>query len=165
MSHLTELKMKESHFFCHLDLPKWGFLNLSQSTSHVRAFLGKSTISWCCSNNNIKCIWKKVKRVSLVVSLWPSWCPWDLAAILCVSACICWTLGPPFSRADQFPSPRLNFPTGSQRDLDLQLSLIAVEVKMPKLALKPGLSWEQSCSFVFPHAESWSHEFKMCTRN
>lgn len=81
-----------------------------------------------------------------------------------MSACICWTLGPPFSGADQFPSPRLNLPTGSQRDLDLQLSLIAVEVKMPKLALQLGFSWEQSCSFVFPRAESWSHEFKMCTR-
>lgn len=86
------------------------------------------------------------------------------AAILCVSPCICRTLGPPFSGADQFPSLRLNLLPGSQRDLDLQLSLIAVEVKMPKLALKPGLSWEQSCSFVFPRAQSWSHEFKTCTR-
>lgn len=73
-------------------------------------------------------------------------------------------LGLLFSGTDQFPSLRLNLIPGSQRDLDLQLSLIAVEVKMPKPALKPGLSWEQSCSFVFPHTESWSHEFKMCTR-
>lgn len=82
----------------------------------------------------------------------------------CMSPSICWTLGPPFSGADQFPILRMNLLSGSQRDLDLQLSLIAVEVKMPKLALKPGLSWEQSCSFVFSRAESWSHEFKMCTR-
>lgn len=81
-----------------------------------------------------------------------------------MSPCICWTLGPPFSGADQFPFLRLNLLSGSQGDLDLQLSLIAVEVKMPKLALEPVLSWEQSCSFVFPHAETWSHEFKMCTR-
>lgn len=64
------------------------------------------------------------------------------AAILRVPSCICQTLESPFSAADQFPSLSLNLLLGSQRDLDLQLSLIAVEVKIPKLALKLGPSWK-----------------------
>lgn len=66
------------------------------------------------------------------------------AAILSVPPCICRTLA-----VDQFPSLRLNLLPGSQRDVDLQLSLIAAEVKIPKLALKPGPSWTRAAAF-FP---------------
>lgn len=81
------------------------------------------------------------------------------AAILCMPSCICQTVGSPVPTADQFPSLMLNLLTGSQRDLDLQLSLIAAEVKIPpRLALKLGPLWTQSYSFVFPFAEFPVHQ-------